>query len=587
MKRNIILLSVLLILSCGEDEATNIAVPTYPPANAETSSISIGGEVIDENGNSIVDVKVTLSAEGSSITERTDDDGRFQFNDVNIKGDHAYLRYRKSEFFEGFQSLPVMPDSYNFTKSKLAPQIVTSQFDASIDGEILLSNGTKIVIPENTLVNDAGSPYEGEVRTYLKYVDPSSNDFEQEMIGGLVGIGLENDIVGLQSFGMVQVELVGDDGRELNLNGTRKAEVEFPIPNGFTQLPEEIPVWSFDEEQGVWIEEEMARLVGGKYITAVSHFSAWNLDLIITDPVSLGGKVYLNDMLAANKLLRFKFEDGQSVGGILNDKGEFELSRFPAGMGFTACIINTCGDIEDRVTFSGISANDNIEINFESDVTISSTVELSGSVFNCDGEPLVNGKVFYENILYLVDESGGFKISHCLNTERDLIIIDEENCVSKIISIAENSSFDNIQVCADPDAQFILSTLWGCVQNSPVKSYTCDEQGNHTIIFDLIEDNIEDPITHTFEFQIPESYTLPMEFVVDFPIKSLRFYCYRDDVMQADIYSSYDLSGGPFFDPKIVVITEYIPDEYIKGMIDWNSPITEVPSMSFKLSKTE
>jgi hypothetical protein len=65
----------------------------------------------------------------------------------------------------------------------------------------------------------------------------------------------------------------------LQLKGDVPAELTFPIPAGMeSNPPATIPLWSFNEEKGIWIEEGFATLQGNVYVGTTTHFSWVNLD---------------------------------------------------------------------------------------------------------------------------------------------------------------------------------------------------------------------------------------------------------------------------------------------------------------------
>ena len=82
----------------------------------------------------------------------------------------------------------------------------------------------------------------------------------------------------LESYGMIAVELRGDDGEELNIAPGEPATIRVPVASSITNPPATIPLWYFDEDNGYWKEEGSATLVNGRYEGEVSHFSFWNCD---------------------------------------------------------------------------------------------------------------------------------------------------------------------------------------------------------------------------------------------------------------------------------------------------------------------
>ena len=83
------------------------------------------------------------------------------------------------------------------------------------------------------------------------------------------------------------------------------------IPVGSTQTssaPAEIPLWYFDETNGVWKEEGKATLQGNEYVGEVSHFTFWNCD-ISWDLIYLDGSVLLEGVNLEGAYVCLSFEN--------------------------------------------------------------------------------------------------------------------------------------------------------------------------------------------------------------------------------------------------------------------------------------
>ena len=56
--------------------------------------------------------------------------------------------------------------------------------------------------------------------------------------------------------GMLQVELIGEDGSLLNLKEGALATLTFPIPAAvMPRASAVIPLWSYEETGGIWVQE--------------------------------------------------------------------------------------------------------------------------------------------------------------------------------------------------------------------------------------------------------------------------------------------------------------------------------------------
>jgi hypothetical protein len=114
----------------------------------------------------------------------------------------------------------------------------------------------------------------------MLYLDPNNEHFDALMPGGdLAALRSDNSEVQLISYGMADVRLTGNGGESLQLVDGAESEMTFPVPEGMdNNPPATIPLWYFDEQRGIWIEEGTATRQGDVYVGKVSHFSWHNLD---------------------------------------------------------------------------------------------------------------------------------------------------------------------------------------------------------------------------------------------------------------------------------------------------------------------
>ena len=136
--------------------------------------------------------------------------------------------------------------------------------------------GIRVQIPANSLVDSAGNPPTGPVQVALTTVDLAAPD-------GMPGDYSAHDSSGnpfvMESAGAGTVEITGAAGR-FNLRPGASAQVTIPVnPAQIGPAPPPtIPLLSYDEQQGLWVQEGTAAMVGGSYVGKVSHFSEINTD---------------------------------------------------------------------------------------------------------------------------------------------------------------------------------------------------------------------------------------------------------------------------------------------------------------------
>jgi hypothetical protein len=231
------------------------------------------GEIIDENGKGIADVKVSASGK----TTMTDKNGVFFLKNVTSKENHAYLTAEKAGYFKGSRVL-IVRGNRSYGKIMLLKEQIAGKF-ASQDGATIKVGKASIIFPKNGYKNAQNQPYTGEVTVKAKYLDPSKNNTFLQMPGDLRAINTKGEVVGLGTYGMVVCDLYDNAGNKINLDGTSEATIRFPITSKFqAQTPTSMPLWSFDERLGTWTEEGSSTLEGNTFVGKVKHFSFWNCD---------------------------------------------------------------------------------------------------------------------------------------------------------------------------------------------------------------------------------------------------------------------------------------------------------------------
>jgi len=157
--------------------------------------------------------------------------------------------------------------------------------------------GATISIPANTLVNAAGRPPPGNVDVSLATVNlttPSAMPGDWQVRG-------QDEIGYMESYGAADI-VVEAGGLPYQPKDGAKATLTIPVagrdldPVGdetrgskLPNIPAEVPLLLYDESRGVWEHKGIARRNAQQtaYVAEVDHFSAYNVDVIKTDPACL------------------------------------------------------------------------------------------------------------------------------------------------------------------------------------------------------------------------------------------------------------------------------------------------------------
>ncbi|MBE6326029.1 MAG: hypothetical protein E7077_03020 [Bacteroidales bacterium] len=251
---------------------------TNRPEEAPHTSTPISGKIYDENGN-VLNGATVLSGNSQATT---DSSGHFDINVDTIIGNRYVLRIKKDGYFDRIYSKMVsdtMDYPIQLIKKEPSKFVTLKKFNAN-EGVIIEVNGATVTIPESSLAKNDGSDYNGTVDISVVYLSPTESPAIEPLMPGtdLMAIANDGDTVPLISYGMVNVEMSDEDGNPLQLKDGCEAYLKYPAPKGFTSH-DTIPLWYFNEESGLWVEEGYTTRQGDEYVGSVRHFTWWNCDI--------------------------------------------------------------------------------------------------------------------------------------------------------------------------------------------------------------------------------------------------------------------------------------------------------------------
>lgn len=267
----IILIGTLVLVQCRKDEIVTESDPT--PVEADATNVSFLLHITDEAGTAIEEATITVASTSESLT--SDENGVVLFDMPSVA-------------FEG-ERITIEHPAYN-TLTKMVTGVMNSHTRVDI---VLTATVTKLISTGETgsigegeltlptsLLSTGGSSYTGPVAVKYTYLDPDDRDFLNAAPGNLLALNTANQYRQLASLGMYSIELYDEQGGELTIPEGSEATVKFPIAESNAgTFPDEVPLWYFDEEKGLWIEEGKAIVEGNMMVAQVSHFTWWNCDL--------------------------------------------------------------------------------------------------------------------------------------------------------------------------------------------------------------------------------------------------------------------------------------------------------------------
>lgn len=404
-KLTLLSLLLLMLFSCRKDTDEMVEVnitstepdiiDEYLPAK-DLLTASVSGYVFDESKQPVAGATVTLRG----TTYQTDDKGFFYASNTQMDGEGTFFTVEKEGYFKGARRFFPQEGSIVYTRVQLMQLNEVATFDSGSGQLINGPGGISLSFPANAVKNENGELYDGVVRVAAKYLDPTSDQVADLMPGALQGVTNQLEEVSLVSYGMMAVELFGEQGEKLNVADGQTVELSFPIPTTLqSTAPDEIPLWFFEDERfGVWVEDGKAELVDDKYVGQVSHFSFWNCD----DPfplVEVTGRLVVDQINGAPILIPVPVTNTkvgvQVANTSISSQGYTDANGvFSGKMPKDVELILTFGD-PALCNLSSLSIGPFSDDTDVGDIVFSGddVFAINGVVENCDGGPVNNGRV--------------------------------------------------------------------------------------------------------------------------------------------------------------------------------------------------
>lgn len=465
------LLISLAAVSCREDINLFTADTINPPSLGKMVDVDLGGEILNEVGQPVKDVLI----EFGNKTTLTDKNGVFIVRNATVSENRAYVTATKSGYFHGSRTMIVQEGKTHYAHIRLLENPVIHSFDSREVGAVQFDN-VLLAFPSNSVMLKDGGAYEGEVNVAAKYLNPTDENIAEIMPGDLLGIAETGEEMVLATYGMMAVELTGANGEALQIAEDKEVEMLMTLPDALIgSAPATIPLWYFDEVEGIWKEEGEAVLDGGVYRGVVTHFSFWNCD----DPytlVKMKGQVVdengnpLPDITVRVEILG---ATTNNIGyGRTNEDGVF-CGKVPKDRDLRLSIS------QSRLCRNTIIHEEDLGSN-STDFTVSTitidptpgtliTADFSGRLVDCDDNPITNGYVrgkfngYWFNF-FVDDTNGTFNQTYTfcdLTSDMEIQGYDLDNNLQTdelTYPIAESVVVGDIKACDQLD-EYIRYTL--------------------------------------------------------------------------------------------------------------------------------
>jgi hypothetical protein len=282
-----LLLPLLIVLSCSDDDET-----TAPDDNGDGEPYgTISGVIETTFGQGLPGVTVT--AQG--MPTETNEDGWFYLSDVPVGS--ALVAMARDGYLTTYRTTPVLQNQTTHIGTIVLIMTETSTLDAAMGGEVVTSDSDgSVKFEAASIVSEDGEDYTGEMSVEITAMLPTDDGFFNSFPGVFEGIREDGTSIQFESYGFMGVNMYSTTGAKLQLGNDKEAEMELRIPDQMADsAPDTMPMWYFDETDGVWKEEGFAVRDGSQYRTSVSHMTIWNWDYPIEDVCTIEGRVVNND----------------------------------------------------------------------------------------------------------------------------------------------------------------------------------------------------------------------------------------------------------------------------------------------------
>jgi hypothetical protein len=397
----------LLLVGCRENSHTfTIEEEGFAPPSLLVEAY-LSGTVTDPTGQPLNGVTVRV---GNEMVQ-TNMEGLFQFGLIRMDAAGTAITFTKNGYLTQFDRIYPNNNGHYFSEKVLLEDTPAGTINGISGGALAVGQAT-IQLPQSAARYESGIAYDGEIQVNARWIAPDAPDLGPIMPGALLGRRADGSLTTLTAYGMLSTELSSTGGEPLFLANGKSATLLFPIPNiAQSALPPSIPLWHFNEAEGLWEEEGEAILEGSEYIAEVSHFSIWALFFPNGTPAAeLSGCIaYDSDGPAAFHTFRVLNETGQLlVYGKTNAQGRFN-GPFPTDTPASIRVLLPCGGEE---LFSIGPIDDDTQLSECLNITSQDPITVSGLLSDCENAPLpyaavrldINGSQQYVS----TDSTGAF-----------------------------------------------------------------------------------------------------------------------------------------------------------------------------------
>jgi hypothetical protein len=274
-----------------------VAEPQPVVVACAAGNANIEGLITDKaTGVGLSNVQVNIGG----CTTTTDAQGFYKLTNI-ISNDKAVVVFDAVGYARN--STIVQIDQYLEGTTTLSPNYLdfaldkytnTNTGDSQNEMNWKVEYGFGLLIPGGIYTDTAGNAYTGQVTASRFYRKQTEGSKAIAFPGSYSGKNSSGVIVPFVSYGFVAIDLRDANGTALGVSDN--ITLTFPATGATDNI---LPLWYYDYDQGLWIEEGYAQLqADNSYMGVISHAGSWSL----SKPIDIATGVYRGRIVDINKL---------------------------------------------------------------------------------------------------------------------------------------------------------------------------------------------------------------------------------------------------------------------------------------------
>lgn len=383
----LVCLLFLTISACKKEKSLEGPPPETEEPPAQIVTTSIQGRVLNGQRQPVQGANVA----GGGTTAVTDVNGYFLLQNIRSSDDATVVSVEKAGFFKTWRTLMVREEKLQYIQLELLLKNQNS-INNNTGDVIPFPEGT-LTFPANSVVTAGGQPYGGPVTVRSIYTNPENSTIADQLPGDLRGINEQKKQVLLRAFSSIVFHLEDDGGTALFVDTAKPVTFRIMIPGTLlSSAPNEIPLWYFDGNTGLWQQQGMAKREGNDYAGTANKPGYWlcattlpqiTLTALVKDqegnPVP---NLRVTILTKQDFIPAFAFTAADGI----------YYGKVPSGTPLILTVTDNCDNVlrqQEIGPFNTATSIDNVNVTLPA----ATSLIIKGTAKDCDNFNVVTGKV--------------------------------------------------------------------------------------------------------------------------------------------------------------------------------------------------